>query len=121
MDTGDEARAAGAEMAAVIFDAPSLLDRVARLAAAGTREATLAEELGRLEGALRRLVDLRARGLAEGGPPEVTSEAAEKAGRLAALVSAWLAGGAISAEIEPLARDLFSVLGGDTWALPPAG
>jgi hypothetical protein len=111
--------AASNAMAEAIFGGSFLLQMIAWRAVIARREARFVGELGLLEKALRGFVDLRERGLAEGGPPHITAEDAEKVGRLATLVSAWLTGGALSPDIEPLARSLFTALGGDASALPP--
>jgi hypothetical protein len=118
MNERDEARAASNEMAEAIFGGAFLLQRIAWRARTARGEAELPGELARLERALRGAVDLRDRGRAEGGPP-ITNEEVDELGRLAALVSAWLAGGELSPEIEPLARALCVSLGGDAATLPP--
>lgn len=119
MSAEEQARADSAEMAATIFNGAFLLQTVAWRSFVAKHEATLAAELRGLAGALRRFVELRERGLAEGGPPQLTNEDVDKADQLAALVSMWLAGGALSPEVEPIARHLFALLGGDGAALPP--
>jgi hypothetical protein len=118
MNERDKALAASNEMAETIFDGAFLLQMVAWRAFIARHEADLPAGLGRLEQALRGFVDLRDRGLAEGGP-SVTSKDVERVGRLAALVSKWLADGDLSPEIEPLSRALFAALGADVAMLPP--
>ncbi len=119
MGADEKERAASVEMAAAIFGGSRLLQMVAWRSFVARHEGTLPGELIRLEEALRRFSDLRARGLAEGGLPHVTAEDVEKVGRLATLVSAWFAEGKFSPEIEPLSRTLFAVFGDTVAALPP--
>lgn len=119
MDPDEKERAAHMEMASAIFGGSSPLQMVVWRSFVARHEATLIDELTRLEDALRKFIDRRERGLAEGGPESATIDDVEGVRRLAALVSEWFAGGELSPEIEPLARRLFAVLGGDPGALPP--
>jgi hypothetical protein len=54
-----------------------------------------------------------------GGPQNATEDDVKDVRRLAELVSAWQATGEPSTEIEPLARRLYEVLGGEAADLPP--
>ncbi|MFS8065881.1 MAG: hypothetical protein ACMG6S_05855 [Byssovorax sp.] len=119
MGADEKERAASVEMAAAIFGGSHLLQMVAWRAFVARHEGTLPGDLMRLEEALGRFIDLRERGLAEGGLAHVTAEDVEKVGRLAKLVSEWFAEGEFSPEIEQLSRTLFAVFGGAVTALPP--
>ncbi|KYF95242.1 hypothetical protein BE18_33275 [Sorangium cellulosum] len=74
--------------------------------------------LVRLESALLKTIEMRALGSLQGGPQHVTHEDVERLQRLTALVSQWRAGGELSPEIEPLARQLFVIVGGNASDLP---
>ena len=119
MDADEMRRAASMEMAFAIFNGSSLLQMVVWRSFVAGHEATLLDGLTQLEEALQKFIDLRDRGLAEGGPERATMEDVDRVRRLRALVSAWLAGGERSPDIEPLARRLFAILGGDVATLPP--
>lgn len=119
MDADEKERAAHLDLALAIFSGSSSLQMLVWRSFVARHEASLTDDLKRLEEALRKFIDLRGRGLAEGGPENATIDDAEGVRRLAALVSAWFAGGELSPEVESLARHLFAVLGGDTAVLPP--
>jgi hypothetical protein len=115
MDPADQKRLAGIEMAEDLFSAPFVLQAAAWRSYLVRHCGNLVDDLERFRQALARYIDERDRGLTQGGPEGATPEDVERVRRLAEL----LATDPASTEIDPLARRLLEVLGGDAAELPP--
>jgi hypothetical protein len=119
-DDSDEELEATHDMVAAIWNGSGYLQLLVWHCVFAEHQAGLIEGLTQLDAALHKFINLRDRGLTQGGPQDATEQDIDRLRRLNTLVSQWLEGGELSPEIKPLARRLFEVLGGDVAAsLPP--
>ncbi|WP_437318398.1 hypothetical protein [Sorangium sp. So ce385] len=118
MDKEDAARLESMEIAAALFNGIGYLQMLVWRCFAARHEANMIDGLVRLESALLKTIEMRALGSMQGGPQHVTHEDVERLQRLTVLVSQWRAGEELSPEIEPLARQLFVIVGGNASDLP---
>src|SRR5262245_35118860 len=107
-------------MVAAIWNGTSHLQLLVWHCVFAEHQANLIDGLTQLEAALGKFIELRDRGLTQGGPQQATKEDLERIRQLKALVSQWLGGAELAPEVKPLARRLFEALAGDVATLLPS-
>ncbi|XXX78592.1 hypothetical protein WMF30_07435 [Sorangium sp. So ce134] len=118
MDKEDAERIESMEIAAAPFNGVGYLQMLVWRCFTVRHEAYMIDGLVRLESALLKAIEMRGLGSMQGGPQHVAHEHIERLQRLTMPVSRWRAGGELSPEIEPLARQLFLIVGGNASDLP---